>query len=102
VGNIYNIQINTLVTYVWKNRWNIGNRRLQHACINHCNISIYFYNIRMKHLQHTSEISRTYACNTRFSAQHGAGGAANWRGEGGRGSWMEPPRHGGVARSRPT
>jgi hypothetical protein len=70
VWNICNIQINTLATYVWKNRWNIENRSLQHTCTtiatyaksrstfttsikhlhlyNYCNIykiSIYFYNI---------------------------------------------------------
>jgi hypothetical protein len=28
VWNICNIQINTLATYVWENRWNIGNRSL--------------------------------------------------------------------------
>jgi hypothetical protein len=40
---------------------------------NICNISIYFCNIHMKHLQHTSEISETpytKACNLRFQAQH--------------------------------
>jgi hypothetical protein len=33
---------------------------------NICNISIYFYNIHMKHLQHTSETIETYSCNMRF------------------------------------
>ena len=36
---------------------------------NMCNIPIYYCNIRMKHLQHTSETSKiieTYACNMRF------------------------------------
>ena len=34
-----------------------------------CNITIYFCNIKMKHLQHpddTSEILKTYACNMLF------------------------------------
>jgi hypothetical protein len=36
---------------------------------NMCNVSIYFYNIKMKHLQHldkTSETLKTYACNMGF------------------------------------
>jgi hypothetical protein len=36
---------------------------------NMCNIPIYFCNIHINHLQHTSEISETietYACNMRF------------------------------------
>jgi hypothetical protein len=32
VWNIYNIKINTLAKYVWKNRWNIRNRSLQQTC----------------------------------------------------------------------
>ena len=31
-----------------------------------CNIPIYFCNIHMKHLQHTSETFETYTCNMRF------------------------------------
>ena len=36
---------------------------------NHCNISIYFCNIHMKHLHHldeTSDTLETYSCNMRF------------------------------------
>jgi hypothetical protein len=33
---------------------------------NKCNISIYFCNIHIKHLQHTSETLEIYACNMRF------------------------------------
>ena len=43
----------TLATYVY-NHYNM------------CNISIYFYNIHMKHLQHTSETLETYVCNMCF------------------------------------
>jgi hypothetical protein len=46
----------TLATYVYNN-------------YNMCNITIYFCNIQMKHLQHTSktsEIIETYSCNMRF------------------------------------
>ena len=46
----------TLATYIY-NHCNI------------CNILIYFCDICMKHLQHTSETSeilKTYACNMRF------------------------------------
>jgi hypothetical protein len=46
----------TLATYVYKH-------------CNMCNITIYFCNIHMKHLQHTSEIFETikiYSCNMRF------------------------------------
>jgi hypothetical protein len=46
IANICNILIKHL-------HWNI---RLQHACI--CNIQIYFCNIEMKHLQHTSETNK--------------------------------------------
>jgi hypothetical protein len=31
-----------------------------------CNITIYFCNIRMKHLQYTSKIIETYSCNMCF------------------------------------
>ena len=40
---------------------------------NHCNISIYFCNIRMKHLQYTSKIFETLATdayNMRFQRKH--------------------------------
>jgi hypothetical protein len=40
---------------------------------NMCNILIYFYNIDMKHLQHTSKTSETletYACNMCFPAKY--------------------------------
>jgi hypothetical protein len=37
---------------------------------NHCNIPIYFYNIRMKHLQYTSETLETYAYNMQFQLKH--------------------------------
>ena len=45
---------------------------------NICNIPIYFCNIRIKHLQHTSETLETDACNMHFSpffrtTQRGAG-----------------------------
>jgi hypothetical protein len=43
----------TLVTYVY-NRCNM------------CNIPIYLFNIRMKHLQHTSETFEIYDCKMRF------------------------------------
>jgi hypothetical protein len=48
---------------------------LQHMCIAIattyiCNIPIYFCNIHIKHLQHTSETLKTSACNMRFQAQH--------------------------------
>jgi hypothetical protein len=46
----------TLATYVYSH-------------CNICNIPIYFYNIHMKHLQHTSESSKTletYTWNMRF------------------------------------
>ena len=33
---------------------------------NMCNITIYFCNIHMKHLQHTPEIIETYSYNMRF------------------------------------
>jgi hypothetical protein len=33
---------------------------------NICNFPIYFYNIFLKHLQHTSETLEIYACNMRF------------------------------------
>jgi hypothetical protein len=44
-----------------------------------CNILIYFCNIDIQHLQHTSETLKTYSCNMRFSpyfcmTQHRAGG----------------------------
>jgi hypothetical protein len=51
VWNICNIQINTLITYVWKTG------KTRHACnmrvqsLQYCNILIYFCNIRMKHLE---------------------------------------------------
>ena len=35
-----------------------------------CNIPIYFYNIDVKRLQHTSEISEIYACNMHFPVQY--------------------------------
>jgi hypothetical protein len=38
---------------------------------NICNISIYFCNIHVKHLQHTFETLETYICNMRFSANPG-------------------------------
>jgi hypothetical protein len=37
---------------------------------NICNISIYFCNIHMKHLQHTSETYETDTCNMRFHGDH--------------------------------
>jgi hypothetical protein len=37
---------------------------------NHCNISIYFCNIYIKHLQHISGTLKTDACNMLFQAQH--------------------------------
>jgi hypothetical protein len=43
----------TLETYVYN-------------CCNICNISIYFYNTDIKHLQHTSETLKIYVCNTHF------------------------------------
>jgi hypothetical protein len=49
----------TLETYVYSH-------------FNMCNILIYFCNINIKHLQYTSETSKTletYACNMCFSAQ---------------------------------
>jgi hypothetical protein len=51
----------SIATYVW-NRWNIWNIHLKHMCIAHYNmrnILIYFCNILMKHLQHTSKTSET-------------------------------------------
>jgi hypothetical protein len=33
------------------------------AIVNACNIQIYFYNIQIKHLQHTYEILKTNTCN---------------------------------------
>jgi hypothetical protein len=62
----------TLATYVWT-RWNIWNIHLKHTCIAipTCAIfSIYFCNIDIQHLQHTSEIFETletYSCNIWFS-----------------------------------
>jgi hypothetical protein len=56
-----------------ENRWNIGNKSLQHTCTTiatYATSLIYFCNIRMKHLQRTSQTSETlesYACNMRFS-----------------------------------
>jgi hypothetical protein len=50
VWNICNIQINTLATYVWKNRWNNRNRSLQHLDL--------LFNIHMEHLQCTYETSK--------------------------------------------
>jgi hypothetical protein len=49
----------TLATYVYSH-------------CNMCNIRIYFYNIHIKHLQHTSEISKTLGicvCNMQFQCQ---------------------------------
>jgi len=40
------------------NTWYTWNIRLQHVCI--CNIQIYFCNIKMKHLQCTSETYETF------------------------------------------
>jgi hypothetical protein len=46
---------------------------------NMCNIPIYFCNIDIQYLQHTSEILKTYSCNIRISpfffrtTQHSAG-----------------------------
>ena len=74
---ICNIQINTLATYVRKNRWNIGNKILQHTCTtiatyatswftfatsiwNTCNIPLI-----------TSKTLETYICNI-----------GGWRGQG--------------------
>ena len=56
----------TLETYVYSH-YNI------------CNMSIYFYNIDIQYLQHTSETLETCSCNMRFSpfffrtTQHRAG-----------------------------
>jgi hypothetical protein len=62
VWNICNIQINTLATYLWKNRWNIGDIRLQRT---YTTIATYAtswstfvtsvwnnWNIPLKHLKH--------------------------------------------------
>jgi hypothetical protein len=38
--------------------WNTWNICLQHACI--CNIQIYFCNIHIKHLKHTSGTDETF------------------------------------------
>jgi hypothetical protein len=37
---------------------------------NTCNIKIYFWNIYIKHLQHTSETPETYVCNMLFQHKH--------------------------------
>jgi hypothetical protein len=58
----------TLATFGW-NRCNILEHILETYVYSHynvCNISIYFYNIDMRHLQHTSETSEIYYCNMRF------------------------------------
>jgi hypothetical protein len=70
VWNICNIQINTFATYVWKNRWNIRNRHLQHTCTiiaTYATPKYNFANFRMKHLKHAYETSKTL--KTRL--QHG-------------------------------
>jgi hypothetical protein len=76
-----------LTTYVY-NHFNI------------CKIPIYFYNIHMKHLQHTyktSETLETYAWNIRFSSffrtTHRGGGMA--------GSGQLAPEDGGMAWQQP-
>jgi hypothetical protein len=72
VWNIYNIQTNTLATYVWKKQIKYWEYKLTTYVYNHCNIyniPIHFCNIRMKNLQYTSKTSETletYACNMRF------------------------------------
>jgi hypothetical protein len=38
---------------------------------NMCNIPIYFYNIKMKHLQHRDETSETYSYNMGFTGTNG-------------------------------
>jgi hypothetical protein len=73
VWNICNIQINTFATYVLKKQMKHWEQKLATYVYNHCNICnipIYFYNIRIKHLQHTSETSgilETYTYNMRCS-----------------------------------
>jgi hypothetical protein len=64
--NICNIQINTLATYVEKNETLRTEACNIHHC-NICNIPIYFCNIHLKHVQHTSETLEMYVCNMRFS-----------------------------------
>jgi hypothetical protein len=71
VRNICNIQIKTLATYIW-NRWNILNKILQHVSktlatyATYATFPIYFCNVHIKQLQHSSETSETleiYICN---------------------------------------
>jgi hypothetical protein len=86
----------TLTTYVYSH-------------CNICNIPIYFCNIHIKQLQHTSETSetfKTYACNLRFQQKAGRRVAERGRGASGqdgshdRGSATSTPR-GGVSVRRP-
>ena len=122
VWNICNIQINTLATYIWKNRWNIRNRSLQHTCTNiatyatswstyatsawhTCNIPLK----PLKHLKHTllpivvSSADRGRCCPSRRRSSPGgmvhdvAATGERWVGCGG-GSHSGEPEWGGTVR----
>jgi hypothetical protein len=45
-------------------KWTLATYVYNHCTM--CNITIYFYNIRIKYLQHTSKTTETYYCNMCF------------------------------------
>jgi hypothetical protein len=74
--NICNIQINTPSTYIWKNRWNIENKSLQHTCTTIATYATSQFvfvtsiwntcNIPLKHLKHLKQTLATCA----FKCKH--------------------------------
>jgi hypothetical protein len=93
IWNICNIKINTLPTYVWKNRWNIESKRLKHTCIT---IETYVtsrstfatfawntYNTHLKHMLATFVFTLSFF----FRTMQSRAGNGRFRPDSGRGWW---------------
>jgi hypothetical protein len=89
VWNICNIKTNTFATYVWKNRWNIENRHLQHTCTIIATYATSWstfatfvrntWNIPMKHLKHLKHALATWEARGWGIPAVRVGADAGWR-----------------------